>query len=721
VNRIFLEDLATVVTIYPYDDTLAAPLQFSNSRIRGDRLRELLPDRPDLWDATVRTLHYVSNKRYVIQLKTDADPTAVLKFYNAPNFDRAAQVAARGLLSLGPLRLARQIGCSQRHGMLAYEWLEGRSMGEAVLADDLGLETMTHVGEALAELHRMDPRELITRSGIPKLKWLRSIARWIGFVFPDLAPRIDHLVHLIANRLDEQALVRSLIHGNFHRGQVLLTDQSTAILDLDTVKYADPALDLGCIMGDLELMALKGRVPSNRLGWLKHTLIDSYRSAGGQASSTSIDLYTAIDLLWLAKGPFRKRLLDWPELPIHTRLEWRRPETNIAKGVDHYLGADDRAHFLNSVTRREIPVVCLRHSLFAAWGLSMLLPPDADIVRRDIALPGLATLIDPDAFATALRSSCPQAHITRVKLGKLRYAPTRSCRAAYKVRAGGKDLRVYARAGTDDALDDPAATPTANKALNPLGSHRIVLEDLAIVVTIFPHDDILAAPWQFADPRSRKGQLRQLLPDRPDLWKSTVRTLNYLPGQRYVVQLRTDASSKAVLKFYTPSDFDLVTRVASRDLESAGSLRLARRIGCSTRHNMLAFEWLEGQGIGEAVSANELGSEIGTLIGRGLAELHRMDPKGLIGRAGRSAPTRLRSYAELIGFLCPDLAVRVDRLAGLIASRLDDQPFARCLIHGDFHASQILLTDQAVAIVDLDSVGKIGCPRNDWTPYSMGW
>ena len=66
-------------------------------------------------------------------------------------------------------------------------------------------------------------------------------------------------------------------------------------------------------MSDLELMTLKGRVPSNRLDWLKHTLIDGYRSAGGQASSDSIDLYTAIYLLWLAKGPFRKRLLDWPE------------------------------------------------------------------------------------------------------------------------------------------------------------------------------------------------------------------------------------------------------------------------------------------------------------------------------------------------------------------------------------------------------------------------
>jgi hypothetical protein len=327
-------------------------------------------------------------------------------------------------------------------------------------------------------------------------------------------------------------------------------------------------------------------------------------------------------------------------------------------------------------------------------------------------LPGLATLIDPDAFAVALRLSCPGADITDVKLTKIRYSQAKSCRAEYEVVARGEKLRLCAKAHRRDALDKLALAPASRETRNPLGRNRVLFEELATVVTIFPHDDTLAAPRHFADPGTRRDRLRALLPERPDLWESKVRTLHYVSDKRYVVQLWTDAGSKAVLKFYTPSDFDHVAQVAARQPASTGSLQLARQIGCSRRHNMLAFEWLEGLSIGEAVSASELESEGGALIGKALAELHGLDPRGLISRADRPTPTRLRSYAQSIGFLCPDLAARVDRLAGLIASRFDDQPTVRCLIHGNFHANHVLLTDQAVAILDMDTLG-IGEPAVD--------
>jgi hypothetical protein len=349
----------------------------------------------------------------------------------------------------------------------------------------------------------------------------------------------------------------------------------------------------------------------------------------------------------------------------------------------------------------------------------MLLPADASIVRRESALPGLATLLDPDAFAAALRSSCPGADITKVRLSKIRYVPTRSCRAAYKVKAEGEDLLVYAKAYIHDSLVNPAPAHAAYEAFNPLGKNRIVLKHLAIVVTIFPHDDTLIAPRQFADAQTRRDQLRTLLPDRPDLWESKVRTLHYLPDARYVVQLRTVAGPKAVLKFHGASDdFDHAARVAARGLASIGPLRLARQIGCSKRHRMLAYEWLEGQDLSMVVSANELGPENGVLVGEALAELHRMDPIELISLVGKSVPTRLKSYAELIGFLCPDLAARLDRLTRFIASQLDERPFAKRLIHGDFHLKQVLSTDQTVAVLDLDKA-TYGDPAAD-LGYFMG-
>jgi hypothetical protein len=81
----------------------------------------------------------------------------------------------------------------------------------------------------------------------------------------------------------------------------------------------------------------------------------------------------------------------------------------------------------------------------AAGSPETLSPADASIVRRDSALPGLATLIDPDAFAAALRSACPDADIVDVRLTKIRYSPNKSCRADYKVEVGGEELSVYAK------------------------------------------------------------------------------------------------------------------------------------------------------------------------------------------------------------------------------------------------------------------------------------
>jgi len=48
----------------------------------------------------------------------------------------------------------------------------------------------------------------------------------------------------------------------------------------------------------------------------------------------------------------------------------------------------------------------------------MLSPPEADLVRRDGALPGLATVLDPEALIAALASALPTAD---VRAASIRY------------------------------------------------------------------------------------------------------------------------------------------------------------------------------------------------------------------------------------------------------------------------------------------------------------
>ena len=76
----------------------------------------------------------------------------------------------------------------------------------------------------------------------------------------------------------------------------------------------------------------------------------------------------------------------------------------------------------------------------------MLNADDAQLAAREKELPGLALLLDEDAFASVLREHLPAAGVKGAKEFYARYKPGRSCVVAYRVQVGGEQLDVYARA-----------------------------------------------------------------------------------------------------------------------------------------------------------------------------------------------------------------------------------------------------------------------------------
>src|SRR5438093_582994 len=67
----------------------------------------------------------------------------------------------------------------------------------------------------------------------------------------------------------------------------------------------------------------------------------------------------------------------------------------------------------------------------------MLCPADTDLVRRDPALPGLALLLDPDAFAADLRQAVPGIEVEGGRITYVRYKPGTSCLVGYRLAAAG--------------------------------------------------------------------------------------------------------------------------------------------------------------------------------------------------------------------------------------------------------------------------------------------
>jgi aminoglycoside phosphotransferase (APT) family kinase protein len=331
----------------------------------------------------------------------------------------------------------------------------------------------------------------------------------------------------------------------------------------------------------------------------------------------------------------------------------------------------------------------------------MLSPSDADLIRREPALPGLATLLDTEAFVTALRRSLPEAELGAAQITYIRYKPGMNCLVAYRLEAAGAPVEVYAKTYGPDAEVQLQNARQRSSVSGPLGPGRIVLEDGAIVVSFFPNDGRLKALPRLADVEARNRLLRKLIPDRPDLWEGTIRRLAYKPERRYVARLLAREDAGAVIRVYTGPGYR-AARMPARALASRGPLRLARWLGGSDRRHILAFDWLSGRLLSEAMLESELELEAVVMVGAALAEFHTQNPNGLTFLTRAAEAETLLTVAAGLGVVCPHLATRAHDLARRLAARIVDEPRVNGPIHGDFYAKQVLLTDDAVAILDLD-------------------
>src|SRR5690349_23118020 len=105
----------------------------------------------------------------------------------------------------------------------------------------------------------------------------------------------------------------------------------------------------------------------------------------------------------------------------------------------------------------------------------MLSTIENDLIRRDPAVPGLATVLDPDAFVAALHRAAPQADLRTAHITYARYKPQSFCRATYQLEVAGTELELDVRACRPDDLAEWLEAGEAANATSLLGPGRIVL------------------------------------------------------------------------------------------------------------------------------------------------------------------------------------------------------------------------------------------------------
>ena len=342
---------------------------------------------------------------------------------------------------------------------------------------------------------------------------------------------------------------------------------------------------------------------------------------------------------------------------------------------------------------------------------------DAALVARETALPGIATLLDREAFAAAFAAAIAPITVRRPSVRYVRYKPDTSCLALYQVELDGKDATVYARAHRATAHEKLASASAPTAAASPVGPSALVLRELSVAVHLFPDDRRLRGLRHLTDPERRRRLLKKALPGNRELWTANLHALRYKPERRFVGLLVGEGGRRAVVKVHAEQEFRRaleVARALDRDEPSAppGGVRLPGMIGCSPRRGLVASEWLDGRSLEETLRDPDGDPGCAALAGAALAALHAQSRRGLRPYSGGDVARRHREDADAIAHIEPALAGSAEEVAAHATEQIAGAPPFECPLHGDFSADQVLLRENEAAIIDLDEAAY-GPPAAD--------
>ncbi len=271
-------------------------------------------------------IRYRPGERHVLRYEANTSSRAsqggvYAKLYQDPiEAGRASRVAKRVVDWLAGN--ARQVGgvrplsCSEVDGFVLYPHAPGTPVSHLLgkLTPDL-LDLLKQVGKALRVLHE-GPRELAGELEEHNINQeIRATARaseHIQVLLPETGKLIDELLDWTGKMSERQPGGQATFtHSDFKADHLLISPLGVTVIDFDTCALAEPAIDPGKFLADLEWwFALKG--------WpgLEHAqaaFLEGYGADTTPEQLARIRLYQALVLIKITAR--RAKLSDafWPE------------------------------------------------------------------------------------------------------------------------------------------------------------------------------------------------------------------------------------------------------------------------------------------------------------------------------------------------------------------------------------------------------------------------
>lgn len=253
-----------------------------------------------------------------------------------------------------------------------------------------------------------------------------------------------------------------------------------------------------------------------------------------------------------------------------------------------------------------------------------------------------------------------------------------------------------ARIQTDDESRDVLLVAHADVRELPDGALVLNQGGNPVAVWRFPHDPYLPGLPSATDP----SRVRELL-DRVGAPSGTprLRTRAYRPSRRAVVEITVagHASSRRVLYLKVLSGAR-ATALADRHRQLVDHVPVPRVIGVADRQGIVALEAMPGRTLREAATEGAAMPEPEALLDLS----RRLLASGLVSDRSPRDFADAGRHVDLLCELAPEAERTIRRVADE-ASRVDG-PVG--VVHGDFHAGQVLVDDGAiVGLLDIDGAG----------------
>ncbi len=320
-----LQDLATISNsrkisriLYDIDDFLPrSDWRISDKRLKFEVVR-YKPEKRAVVKITSRAVNLKdhSKKPFTVYLRTFCDDRGVWVFQTMRDLGLK-------LASNPNVTVPRALGYLDEKKYLLIEGLEGTPLNELMQASNRQ-GSIIRAAQALAVLHRLNGIKVFVRN----TKNLMTDAGATGETVMHMVPELTDSIRSILTKLQELEIgdgqgENGFVHGDFHCGQLLIQDNTTAVLDFDRSFLGERMIDVGNFCANLYILGRQNRWNNTQ------ELVDSYVLHYEKAVDLKLDrerlkLWTVYGLLLFSVYPFRSLEPDWKASVIETVKECER-------------------------------------------------------------------------------------------------------------------------------------------------------------------------------------------------------------------------------------------------------------------------------------------------------------------------------------------------------------------------------------------------------------